>query len=142
MEYRKKVFKGKQKKIPSNIGLNLYELNKMAYAKMPVLEEGSEEWTNAIHKVIDYVALLNDKDYFMLLNNELHYYTIFHILSLSESINSISMEITDCIKSIGQLIDIEKNEATNTLECWIKQDKNIYMFLFFPYDQGVIECHQ
>lgn len=141
MEYRKKVFKGKQKKIPNNIGLNLYELNKMAYSKMPVLEEDSEEWNTAIARVEGFVQQRTDAYYFMLLNNEMHYYTIFHIKPSGDVEESVADIFIECIKNIGQLIAVEM-EPENALECWIKCEDGIHMFLFFSYDQGVIECHQ
>lgn len=138
----KRKFNFKQKlPMQSNLQLSVYDINKMAYAQLPTLEPNSPEWNDAFYTVELYTGALTQNYYFMLLNNELHYYTIFHINSNAQD-DTIVSALEDCIKSIGQLINIEHNEETNALECWIKKDNEAYMFPFFPYDEGVIECHQ
>lgn len=138
-QYRK--FKFKQKlPMQSNIQMTAYELNKLAYAKLPTIQIGSKEWHDALDTLVHYTVTLPSNKYFMLLNNELHYYTVFHIVP--KTFYDLSLSFSDCIRAVGELITIEHNEATNALECWIKKDNEAYMFPFFPYDEGVIECHQ
>jgi hypothetical protein len=129
----------RKKKLPMNLALNTYELNKIAYAKLPVLAESSSERGVALGILYKYLHN-NDGHYFMLLNNDAHYYTIFSMYDNFEE--SYISAIDDCIRAIGDLISIEYNELTNACECWFKIGDEAAMYVFFMYDTGVIECHK
>ena len=57
--------------------MTLYDLNKSAYASLPDITDEQKE---IAERIIERFIAESDEDYFMLLNNELHYYTIFHYL--------------------------------------------------------------
>ncbi len=137
----KRKFKPRKSYSNSNIKLTTYDLNKMAYAKIPSLEQYGEEWNKKLNALILWVSS-NSSEYYMLLNNELHYYTVFHIRPMAEPSGYFNDEISNCLMSIGDLLDIDWNEETGAFECWLKHEGNIYMFPFFKYDEGVIKCHR
>jgi hypothetical protein len=129
----------RKKKLPMNLAMNTYELNKIAYAKLPILAESSPERGAALG-ILDKYLHNNDGHYFMLLNNDAHYYTIFNMCDNFEE--SYISALDDCIRAIGDLISIEYNELTNACECWFKIGDEAAMYIFFVYDTGVIECHK
>lgn len=132
-----------KKKLPmqSNIQLTAYQLNKIAYAKMPVLVKESAERETAKQKLITYITN-TPGHYYMLLNHNINdpvrYYTVFHIDSqYPEHFLDVFEE---CVDNIGELIDIEFVEDTNTCEVWVRKDNDTSMYVFFNYDLGVVEC--
>lgn len=128
-----------KKKLPMNLQMNTYELNKIAYAKLPVLTQASPERGVALQILAKFIQEHNNK-YFMFLNNDVHYYTIFNIQDTFEE--SIYSALDDCMRAIGDLISIELNEQTDACECWFKVGDEALMYVFFVYDLGVIECHK
>ncbi len=76
----------------------------------------------------------------MLLNNDIHYYTMF---VLKNQLNKIEMarEIINISKSLGKIKDVVMPEKIGQgLEIWIDtEDFGTLMFLLFDYDTGVIE---
>lgn len=128
-----------KKKLPMNLQMNTYELNKIAYAKLPVLTQASPERGAALQILAKYIQDHNNQ-YFMFLNNDVHYYTIFNIQDTFEE--SIYSALDDCIQAIGGLISVEFNETTDACECWFKVGDEALMYVFFVYDMGVIECHK
>lgn len=78
--------------------------------------------------------------YYMLLCNELRYYTLFNMIN--DSIDSLVDEVRECAESRGEILDIGLDESTNeAYEIWIKdyEDGEPHVFMFFNYDLGVIE---
>ena len=130
-----------KKKLPmqSNLQMTTYELNKLAYAQLPILADSSPERGIAL-RVLDEYIHNNEGHYFMLLNNDARYYTIFSMYDNFEE--SYISAIDDCIRAIGDLICIEYNEEMNSCECWFKIGNEASMYVFFVYDMGVIECHK
>ena len=123
----------------SEASMNLYDLNKIAYAKLPVLAAHTPKWEHTIEPMASYV-INNPNHYFMLLNNDAHYYTLFHFNT--EYNEEFLPAIKDCIITIGDLIDVDYNSTTDAYELWFNQQGEIIMYVFFGYDKGVIECHQ
>ena len=130
-----------KKKLPmqSNLQMTTYELNRLAYAQLPILADSSSERGIAL-RVLDEYIHNNEGHYFMLLNNDARYYTIFSMYDNFEE--SYISAIDDCIRAIGDLICIEYNEEMNSCECWFKIGNEASMYVFFVYDMGVIECHK
>ena len=130
--------------------MTLYELNqagyaalqKMAKSKVEAMRSRVNEWLhNNLHQ---YDAKTNI--YYMLLNNDTHYFTIFNWLAPNEEKNcgampeELSKEIFDIAKDLGTLKSIEYNEKNDSWEFWITgQDAITRMYLLFDYTKGVIE---
>ena len=117
--------------------MTLYDLNKSAYAALPKMTSAEKE--NAKVKISNYIShhSKNDRDYFMLLNNEAHYYTIF--CWARGSVRDIVNEVISIAEELGELRAIEVND-NDAIEFWIANKQGeCNMFVFFDYTKGVIE---
>lgn len=111
--------------------MNVYELNKMAYKDVPAMEQG------AIFEVIsDYVAD-NPSQYYMMLNHDIHYFTLFNLIH--EDLRAAASEITDIAIELGKVVDVVNNDDHSMLEIWIRQDDEVRMYGLFDYQKGVVE---
>ena len=125
-------------------GVNLYEFNKINMAQIPCLET-TEQFNGAKLVVKDFVNENLSSNYYMLLNHEKRYFTVFHIskeIDLEFAKEMIANDILECMLNCNfGIIDINKDESEMALEVWVKdlETADVHMFLFFPYDFGVIE---
>lgn len=74
----------------------------------------------------------------MLLCKEISYYTLFHINPIAnERIEDIVFEL---LEEYGMFYTLDSYE--DHLEIWVrfKENNEMHVFMFFPYDLGVIEC--
>lgn len=119
-------------------GLSLYDLNKQLIEQLPDYSE--ENITAAITLIDDFIKEVNS-EFYMLLNKDINYYTIFNVVDfVSEPI--CSEEIMACIKELGIIKSIDKTEDGQAIEIWIKQNDNISVMYLFDYAGGVIQCRQ
>ena len=119
-------------------GLTNYDLNKMVIKQLPA------KTTNG--QLIEEKSLLRQFDnicmnkYYMLLCNDIHYYTVInHTDNSNEStFYNIVIELLQDNGDI-KLIDWASKDH-EAIECWIENSTDVYMFMLFPYDWGVVEC--
>lgn len=114
--------------------MNIYDLNKAAYNSLPTLSEEKEQ-----KKLRHIKRFLNNTDnkFYMLLNHDNHYFTLFEWHTYSDE--EFAKEIIDIVKSLGKIKSIELSENGEMIEFWIANyDNECYMYGFFPYDKGVI----
>ena len=121
-----------------DIGMTEYDINKMIIGQLPSLisdlqlEKSKQILKTFTHNHISPVG------YYMLLCNDIHYYTVFEVCDdYEENIEDI---IIECLQDIGVIQQINKAENEDAIECWIKNDKGVFMFMLFNYDWGVISC--
>ena len=117
-----------------DMGKTLYQANKDLNQNEPVLLEVELAAKEAQLK--DWLSQHILNNYFMLLNNELHYYTLFAKTKFNEGYGA--SQIIGCLQDNGKILSIDKDG--DAWECWVR-DKNqeCYLFYLFPYDNGVIE---
>lgn len=126
---------------PKDGGLtvSLYDVNKMAMPNLPDLTD--EQIDEAKKMVKDFIP--QDSTFWMLLNNEKRYYTVFQLTKVQNVllINKIEDEFIECLKEIGTIKSIEKVDD-NTIEAWVidKEDSEAYAYYLFNYDKGVVIC--
>jgi len=126
---------------PEDGGLtvSLYDVNKLAMPNLPDLTD--EEIDEAKHMIAQFVG--PKTQFWMLLNNEKHYYTVFWIQHKSNILlmQRIEDEVIECLKEIGAIKSIEKVDD-NTIEAWVidKDDLEAYAYYLFNYDKGVVIC--
>lgn len=114
----------------------------MAVSKLPDLED-FDEAKETIQKFVDSEEN-RFKKYYMLLNNDKRYYTVFHRHTLGDFYNVIIEEyipdvLIECLQNIGTIKMFEPIE-NERIECWVNTpDDGCIVYLFFPYDEGVIE---
>lgn len=115
-----------------DVNMSLYEVNKSIMAKKSPMKVN--EAKNTLKEFINNIK----NNYYMMLCKELSYYTLFHINNLStEKIEDIVIEIAT---DYGVFYSADVYE--DHVEIWVKMKitGECHMFMFFPYDMGVIEC--
>ena len=122
-----------------NLGMTEYEINKMIIAQLPSLitekqlSKGKELIREFTHNYSPFTM-----GHYMLLCNDIHYYTVFEVCDkYEEKVEDIVLE---CLQNIGVIQQINYNENNTAIECWIKNEKGVFMFLLFSYDWGFIKC--
>ena len=121
----------------AKINVDLYELNKTLYKSMPEIT-----FNELQKKKKEIVAWLDktDNSYYMLLNRELADYTVFHY-NKSAWLAPMEHDIVDVVCSRGKIKSVEIEDSA--IEFWVEDNKDtVYMYAFFPYDVGVIECRK
>lgn len=111
-----------------------YDINKAAYSKLPVITR-QQYYDNYMVAINDMIAKTNNQ-YYMLLNNDKHYYTI--CTRMKNNPDYAAEEFYELLFSLGELVGIEVLD--DHIEFWIKDaKKEADVYMFFPYDIGVVE---
>lgn len=129
-DYKKKV-QGK-----GEINMSLYDINKNIMQQLPdYTNEQLYQLEDNIDNEINNKYIKNS--YFMLLCNEIHYYTLFHFNPEESDFRSVGEGITYLLSEAGYTISADEI-CDDHIEIWGKKDKEAFAFMLFPYDQGVI----
>lgn len=118
----------------TNLNISLYEINKSAMMKAPMMTD--ETIAAQKNKLKNYIEKRKN-EYYMLLGKDLNYYTVF--VKGTNCGQLIEDEVIECIKDLGAPLSIEKTKD-KVFEIWIKNEKGVFVLYFFPYDLGVIKC--
>lgn len=115
--------------------MTLYELNKAAYASAKPLDIFT---LNARKE--EFMKFLAEGTYYMLLCNELRYYTVFANKTKNDS--QMATEFISIITNLGEVLDVEYSKKMGAYEVWIRnsETQEVNMYALFNYDWGVIEC--
>lgn len=122
--------------------LTLYELNQSAYESLPDYTEKDLQFSlDLIEYFLDnyYSNETEEKNYWMLLNNESKYYTIFNKKTKISTTRKLALELIDVVSNLGKVKSIEITPDWTAIEIWIMYNGNCKAFYFFNYTQGVIE---
>ena len=84
-------------------------------------------------------AVKNNDIHFLLLSNELRYYTMFQLIK-HDNIEILLKQLIETIEFLGNIIDITFNEGFPCFWVKTKEDEQVHMFAFFDYENGVIYC--
>ncbi len=114
--------------------MNLYELNQAGYISLPNMNKA--DILDAKAKVRNFLAH-NFGKYYMLLCNELHYYTVFDLMKPNSSITLVKELFNVILVELGTLKAVEINDTS--IEFWIEKDGECHMYAFFNYDRGVVQ---
>lgn len=124
-------------------GVSMYDFNRANMGKLPLLdEEGIEGAKNVVRK---FLTRQTENFYYMLLNHENRYFTLFeftHNIKSDDRINTMADDVIECMLNCGfGIIDINEDEIGMALEVWVKdiETEAVHMYLLFPYDFGVIK---
>lgn len=74
----------------------------------------------------------------MLLCNDIHYYTVFKIDE--DEIEKAEDVIVECLQDVGVIQHIDYDAIYDQVECWVKNETGVILFLLFNYDWGVVRC--
>lgn len=116
--------------------VTLYQLNQMMVHQLPIYTE--DDMDRAEDIIHDWVYNGNKGNYYMLLCNELSYYTLFHAVDNCLILENFIAELWDVLHDmVIRDISIDDNGA---VAIWIDWDDNTsHCFYLFPYDKGVVE---
>lgn len=115
--------------------LTLYELNKMIMAKFKTYSE--EDILKSKEDIRKYVDNTNGFSY-MLLCNDLRYYTVFiKDESYEEAIEDVLIE---CLNNLGEIKSIDFTNENDAIEIWFYREDELYVSYFFVYG-GIEKCH-
>lgn len=116
--------------------MDLYAMNKILISQIPDYTPSQiEDSKKIIRKFIDE----NDNNVYMLLCNELRYYTVF-ILDKDSSDEKIEDVVIECLSCMGAIKSIEVNEETEAIELWFNYEDEPHAAFLFGYDEGVVVC--
>lgn len=114
--------------------MTVYELNQSGYASLPRLR--GRKLTRA-HEELTEFLMKHDGNFFMMLNHETRYFTLYKYTSAGTEHNMAS-EMISIAESLGTLKAIDIND--DIAEFWITgQDDVCRMYAVFNYDKGVIQ---
>lgn len=121
----------------ANVELDNYTINKQMYAKItpPTSDKVNQMFVN----VGAWLSTHYKSHYYMLLNNELHYYTTFNLKE--PNFDKMIQDLKECLFPRGRVLDIEYQHAEDCYQIWIKEYKTneVYMFMLFEASDFVIE---
>jgi len=115
--------------------VDMYSLNKSLYTSATPLSP--TKIREGFEKIQRTYNAAKESTYYMLLNNELRYYTLFH--KSTDSIEPFGDVVKECVEGFGIIKDVASVE-NNAFEIWVTTEKNeTYCFMLFDYTAGVIE---
>ena len=118
----------------NGLSLSLYEMNKSVITKLPVYTDDQIKQLQATLDAWDNT----NYNYYMLLCNEARYYTVFHrTLSMISSFTTLGEAVIKLLLEADYTIH-EETEYPDRFEIWVKKDDETYVFILFPYDEGVV----
>lgn len=99
---------------------------------------------DAYHETMTNVGAWFSSDmkhkYYMLLNNELHDYTVLNFIQYN--FNQGVEELEKVLKRCGPVIDIEYNHEQHYFEFWVRSNYDEgypHMYILFPCDDFIVE---
>lgn len=118
--------------------MTIYELNQINYGRLPPLS--AADLAAAKETVADFLNW-HRANYYMLLNHELRYFTLFH--QESPQFRHITRDnVLAILQELGEIKSIEKTSDEMALECWVtlnNDPEDTHAFILFDYDRGVVE---
>lgn len=118
--------------VDSGLQLTLYDMNKQIIAQQPSMSDSDIQ-----REIINNFRGLNPGKYYMLLCNDIKYFTLFcYDKDADEPFENLMLE---CISNVGTIHDISLTNDSTALEIWVNlpNDDLVAMYLF-NYDAGVV----
>jgi hypothetical protein len=120
----------------SSVSMSLYDINKSTMFQMKSLN--LKKRLEAVEIIKEFCGGATSDNYFMLLCRDLNYYTIFPVRNNDANSQTVSSAVLACAEDMGQIVSVERNTDTNSIEIWIKTNDDAYCMFFFDYTKGVI----
>ena len=121
-------------------GMTLYDINKQIISQLPALTIDELHEKKTIINQYDYEQ---QSPYYMMLCNELKYYTVFSVQDGRSGKPSFWSEVIEClIEFADEVKSIEMANDNSAIEIWIKKDNEINVMYLFNYKFGVIDCER
>lgn len=119
--------------------MDLYDLNKQIFKGVKEMtNEAKEKGKKEVIEFVKSQSLKNIK-YWMLLCREKADYTLFDFIR-KDNLDFFGSEFMETIENRGKIKSIEKDNYAGThIEIWIDVDGEDHCYMFFPYNEGVIQ---
>ena len=116
----------------------LYDVNKQIIQQLPPYNR--ENFADSILLINSYAEKSANK-YYMLLCNDIKYFTLFVREQCMET-ETIGEAAIDCSQYLGEVKSINYNDNESAIEIWFVStiDQEAHVAYFFAYDEGVISC--
>ena len=121
--------------VGGGLNMSLYDINKGAFGSMKPYDKDK---INELQKRINDWELKGD--FYMLLNNDIRYYTVLRNTQHKKSdFSSLGEAVVGLLLERNYTIHFDDIE-TDYFEIWVKDPVNgeVYMCALFPYDWGVV----
>ena len=122
--------------------MSLYDINQNIFAQLdPMSDEALRQVHAQVFKFLGDTMEDVNNNYWALICWERNYVTIFRdnndlrYTPEGEEISDVFMEI---IEGLGDVKDVSEN-GQGALEIWITDDTGTYCYLFFNYNNGIVE---
>ena len=113
---------------------SVYDMNKQIISQMPAMTD--EQIQAGTATITEFISSIGGK-YYMLLCNELKYYTVF-VKDNGQYV--MPEEVIACANQCGTLKSVSLDE-NGAVEIWIQDSEGEpHVMYFFNYDAGVIVC--
>lgn len=120
----------------SSVNVSLYDINKSTMSQMKPLN--LKKRLEAVETIKEFCGGATSDNYFMLLCRDLNYYTIFPVRNNNANSQAVGSAVLACAEDMGQIVDVEYNADTNSIEIWIKTKDDAYCMFFFDYTAGIV----
>ena len=121
-----------------NNDMNLYEMNQNMVKQLPVLDITEKELN-----LINQLHNIHGNQYYMLLCNDMKYYTILKASStwaiMPTMCETLGLTVIDCLKYVGDIKSIDLVPDNSAIEIWLENAEGVYCMYLFPYNEGVVE---
>jgi hypothetical protein len=134
-----KIKKRLEKTKMSDVTLGtLYDVNKQIIQQLPPYNR--ENFADSILLINSYAEKSANK-YYMLLCNDIKYFTLF-VREQCMKTETIGEAAIDCSQYLGEVKSINYNDNESAIEIWFVStiDQEAHVAYFFAYDEGVISC--
>lgn len=124
------------------MSMTLYDFNKQLYSQATPLT--ADTLRPIMTNIGDWFSKYNNvegdcKRYFMLLNNDIHWFTVFNFVK--RYYNKALEELYGIFANLGDIVGIEYNHESDYWEIWIRlaQSGDTVMFILFESSDFVID---
>ena len=122
---------------------NLYEINQQLMSNEAKIAEDTLEIKK--QELSEWIQSHYEQKYLMLLNNDLHDYTIFNLRKNNDIAlygNNVGVraanDVIECMVNRGTLLALSL-QADGVWELWIKNSEGCFVYYLFPYGDAVLE---
>lgn len=128
----------KKVKCKNNISMSLYEINQNIMNSMPPVD--NKKLLIIQNDINNFAKDRPGIYYYMLLNNDIHYYTVFRGMEAQNAeFTSFGAAVIDILIESNKEI-IAGDAFEDRYELWLRDvgSKDTYVYLLFPYNEGVV----
>lgn len=132
--------KNNWEEVSGKFSINEYELMKTAVIQLSDYNQAQIE--QAKNKIIKFREQ-NPAQYYMMLNRDYNYYTLFNYdKNNTNPKDKFEEAVMDCILVQGKVKAVDFKDKTDKIEFWVQTDEETCSVGYvFPYDEGVVNFH-